>query len=280
MTTTKNETREQRIDRLNARVDRRMELAQRLLDHSAQILPFQMQADLRQAATEINIMNTEIVLTQAIEMEREARCAGAPRPPVNLFPRSMADYGFEAAQPADPKPMGEKAWAKEMGELIQREVSALADAMKRDPVDTGRTTVTVGAMNIPGRREPGITLQAGEDGRLGPEPQRVHLGPLTVTITGPQGAGKSRLAAMIRSKLFFYDDVTIVELTGEGPAVPLPPGVRFIPDAPEITDAMVERAVDGWDQYWNGYSPAKSEMEHAKREALRHVLQQALGVRS
>jgi hypothetical protein len=45
---------------------------------------------------------------------------------------------------------------------------------------------------------------------------------------------------------------------------------------PEITDAMVARALDGWEQWWNGY-PLPSE-KTARRYAMRHALAQALGV--
>ncbi len=45
-----------------------------------------------------------------------------------------------------------------------------------------------------------------------------------------------------------------------------------------VTDAMVDRACDGWDQYWNEYIPTMAEIHESKRQALRHVLEQALGV--
>lgn len=44
-----------------------------------------------------------------------------------------------------------------------------------------------------------------------------------------------------------------------------------------VTDAMVDRAVDAWEQFWNGYHGPVTPERH--RAAARHVLEQALGVR-
>lgn len=154
-------------------------------------------------------------------------------------------------------------------EALASDDASLRDAMKRDPIETGRTTVTVGAVNIPGRREPGIALQASSDGRLAPA--RPPIRPVKVLISGPQGSGKSRLADLVREQLEPIDGVEIIE------GLELPPGARFVPDPPEITDAMVDRAVDAWQQFWSGLF--YTDFAVAQRDAIRHVLQQALAVK-
>jgi hypothetical protein len=47
---------------------------------------------------------------------------------------------------------------------------------------------------------------------------------------------------------------------------------------PQVTDAMVDRAVDGWQQWWNDHKGGHAS--DSSRAPMRHALEQALGVRS
>lgn len=190
------------------RIARRAELAETLRAFAGVLNRHGYEARaILDAATELLIANTETLVAQPWATDDN------PRPSVDLCRAMAANILLHAAKDIDAIEQNE-AKAR-LDELIQRDVDGIRDAMKRDPVETGRTTVTVGAMNIPGRREPGITLQAGADGRLAPEPV--------------------------------------------------------------VTDAMVERAVDGWFQWWNGYTGPQGPKHSCA--AMRHALEQALGVR-
>lgn len=58
--------------------------------------------------------------------------------------------------------------------------------------------------------------------------------------------------------------------------VALPPGARFVPGTPEVTDEMVDRAVEGYDAYTCGYTGSFGP--EFCRASMRFALEQALWV--
>lgn len=311
------------------RIARRAQLAEQLTSMATVLRQHGFEGkSLDIAAIELKLMNTEDVLSQSWASDPPAkptmppsrdvpewRDPGKPKPMFAEAGRIMRDaqpdlerqvVGMiqshieltDALLAAKPGP------SLRDGDPLKAIHDEMLETMRSDPVETGRTTVTVGAVNIPGRREPGISLQAGADGRLAPAPDFVTL---------PPGMRFEPTAVVIRFgrrevvvRCARKGDDHVIELFGvpsgcEG----APLGCLIeIPDkhqplctlvfkteaqamrvfdalhagTPHVTDAMLDRALDGWDQWWNGYTGVPAI--ETTRAAMRHALQQALGVRS
>lgn len=127
---------------------------------------------------------------------------------------------------------------------------------------SGGVTVKVGEPPHWGQRDTREPLKTGADGRLEPvaKPQAERLVRWIVALPGGSNAWcscpehaeeykKSQPGARIAQ---------MVEAT--------------------VDDAMIDRALDGWDQWWNGYPLPMNE--EARRQAMKFTLEQALKVRA